>query len=258
MPQMTSYEEGNDPVGHLDRYTFWMELQGANEAIMCRAFPLTFRNRAMRWFKKLPQHSIQSWNDMSSQFISTFMGARARSTPNDHLVSIKQGRIESLRSYMDRFSKRIVEVDKISDDAALMAVLSVGGSQHLEGSKRQRHKLTREAHTSYLVLSSAIAKSDEEKFSFSKEDASHVLQPHSDALVITMPVSRINIHQTLVDDGSSVNVLYLRTFRQIEIDVRHVRPFTKPLKEFTEDYVNPKRQITLVVELELHHRRPPI
>ncbi|KAL2455785.1 Uncharacterized protein Adt_47112 [Abeliophyllum distichum] len=51
------------------------------------------------------------------------------------------------------------------------------------------------------------AKPDEEKFSFSEEDASYVLQPHSDALVITMPVSGINIHRTLVDDGSSVNVL---------------------------------------------------
>ncbi|KAL2512665.1 Uncharacterized protein Adt_18265 [Abeliophyllum distichum] len=27
MPQLTSYEDGNDPIGHLDRYTSWMELQ---------------------------------------------------------------------------------------------------------------------------------------------------------------------------------------------------------------------------------------
>ncbi|KAL2505945.1 Uncharacterized protein Adt_21566 [Abeliophyllum distichum] len=124
MPQLTSYEDDNDPVGHLDRYTSWIELQGASDAIMCRVFPLTFGNRAMRWFKKLPQRSIRSWNDLSGQFVSTFMRARTRSTPKERLVSIKQGRTETLRSYMDRFSKRIVEVDKISDDAALMAVLS--------------------------------------------------------------------------------------------------------------------------------------
>ncbi|KAL2541179.1 Ribonuclease H [Abeliophyllum distichum] len=94
-----------------------------------------------------------------------------------------------------------------------------------------------------------IANLDAEKFSFSEEDASHVLQPHSDALVITMPVSGVNIHRTLVDDGSSVNVLYLRTFKQMDIDVRHVRPFSKPLQGFTGDYVNLKGQITLVVEL---------
>ncbi|KAL2491025.1 Retrotrans gag domain-containing protein [Abeliophyllum distichum] len=124
MPQLTSYEDGNDLVGHLDRYTSWMELQGANDAIMCRAFLLTFRNRAMRWFKKLPQRSIWSWNDLSAQFVSTFMGAKAQSIPKKRPINIKQRWTESLRSYVDRFSKRIVEVDKISEDAALIAILS--------------------------------------------------------------------------------------------------------------------------------------
>ncbi|KAL2487322.1 reverse transcriptase [Abeliophyllum distichum] len=133
----------------------------------------------------------------------------------------------------------------------------VGGSQHLEGSRRQRRKLSREAHTSYQVLSGAIYNPDAEKFSFSKEDASHVLQPHSNALVITTPVSGIDIYQTLVDDGSSMNVLYLRTFEKMEIVVQHVRTFSKPLQGFTGDSVNLKGQIALVVELELPpcHRR---
>ncbi|KAL2526140.1 Uncharacterized protein Adt_11194 [Abeliophyllum distichum] len=28
MPRLTGYKGDNDPVGHFDRYTFWMELQG--------------------------------------------------------------------------------------------------------------------------------------------------------------------------------------------------------------------------------------
>ncbi|KAL2524641.1 Retrotrans gag domain-containing protein [Abeliophyllum distichum] len=347
----------------------WMELQGASDAIMWRAFPLTFENRAMRWFKKLPHRSIRSWNDLSGQFVSTFMGARTRSTPKERLISIKQGRTETLRSYMDRFSKRIVEVDKISDDAALMAVLSrlrtrtrfwwsvhedgpatyqeflaraekhIGAEEatsdqendrpdrkdgmkskekdlkaekkespkkaldfqhpgrprptpprvpripypkHLarerpnenqrqghpqkarsyegkliraeptERSRRQRRKLSREAHNSYQVLDGYYGLTSTRRSSlFSEEDASHVLQPHSDALVITMPVSDINIHRTIVDDGSSVNILYLRTFEQMGINARHVRSFPKPLQGFTGDCVNPKGQIALVVDLGL-------
>ncbi|KAL2542364.1 Ribonuclease H [Abeliophyllum distichum] len=116
----------------------------------------------------------------------------------------------------------------------------VGGSQYLEGSQKQHRKLSREAHTSYQLLSSATGNPDVDKFSFSEEDASHVLQPHSDILVITMPVSGVNIYRTLVEDGSSMNVLYLRTFEQMDIDARHVRPFMKPLQGFTEDYVNSK------------------
>ncbi|KAL2516786.1 Ribonuclease H [Abeliophyllum distichum] len=116
----------------------------------------------------------------------------------------------------------------------------VGESQYLEGSRRQSRKLSREAYNSYQVLTSTIANLDAEKLSFSEKDASHVLQPHSDVLVITIPVSGVNIHRTLVDDGSSVNILYLRTFKQMDIDARHVRPFPKPLQGFTGDYVNPK------------------
>ncbi|KAL2503436.1 Ribonuclease H [Abeliophyllum distichum] len=127
----------------------------------------------------------------------------------------------------------------------------VGGSQHLEVSRRQCRKLTKEANTSYQVLSNAIAKSGEEKFSFSKEDAFHVLQPYSDALVITMPFFGINIHRTLVDDGSSVNVLYLRTFKQVEIDARHVRPF---VKHFQSDQL--ERKAKPVEELELIEVNP--
>ncbi|KAL2479800.1 Uncharacterized protein Adt_32766 [Abeliophyllum distichum] len=112
-------------------------------------------------------------------------------------------------------------------------------------------KLSREAHTSYQVLSGTIYNPDVEKFYFSGEDVSHVLQLYSDVLVITMLVSGIDIHRTLVHDGSSVNVLYLRTFEQMEIDARHVKPFPKPLQGFTGDYVNSKGQIVLVVELGL-------
>ncbi|KAL2471474.1 Uncharacterized protein Adt_39610 [Abeliophyllum distichum] len=32
--QLTSYEDGNNPVGHLDRYTSWIKLQGASDPIM--------------------------------------------------------------------------------------------------------------------------------------------------------------------------------------------------------------------------------
>ncbi|KAL2479481.1 Uncharacterized protein Adt_32447 [Abeliophyllum distichum] len=323
--------------------------------------------------KAATQRSVSVF-DRLGQFVSTFMGARTQSTPKERLVSIKKSRTESLRSYIDRFSKRIVEVDKIFDDAALMEVLSglrtktqfwwsvhedglvtyqeflaraekdisaeeatsdqendrsdqrdnvkskekdlkterkespkkalefqhsgkdilkkpipirassselnqrkycryhqsaghdTDDCQDLKGeieslirrgSRRQHRNLSREAHTSYQVLSGAINNPDAEKFSFFEEDASHVLQPHSDALVITMPVSGIDIHRTLVDDGSSVNVLYLRTFEQMEIDARHVKPFPNPLQGFIGEYVNLKGHIVLVVELKLppFHRR---
>ncbi|KAL2542603.1 Uncharacterized protein Adt_03581 [Abeliophyllum distichum] len=66
-----------------------------------------------------------------------------------------------------------------------------------------------------------------------------------------MSVSRINIHRKLVDDGSSVNVLHLRTFKKMKIDEWHVRPFLKSLQEGTRDFVDPKGYVTFMVELGL-------
>lgn len=41
MPQLTQYEGKEDPFNHIDNYSSCMELQWANDAIMCRAFLVT-------------------------------------------------------------------------------------------------------------------------------------------------------------------------------------------------------------------------
>lgn len=45
MPHITEYDRGG-PISDLDKYMLWMELQGANNAIMYRAFFLTLGNKA--------------------------------------------------------------------------------------------------------------------------------------------------------------------------------------------------------------------
>lgn len=55
---------------------------------------------------------------------SSVMGPKAKTTPKKHFVSIKQGKFESLKSYLNRFNKQSMEVEKISKDVVLMVVLS--------------------------------------------------------------------------------------------------------------------------------------
>ncbi|XP_022875758.1 uncharacterized protein LOC111394231 [Olea europaea var. sylvestris] len=122
--QIAAYEGDSDPLSHLDKYTSWMELQGASNAIMCRAFSLTLGDKAQRWFRRLHERSVKDWDDLATTFLAQFMGSKARTTPKERLVSIKQGRSKSLKSYLSRFNKQSMEVEKISNDAALMAVLA--------------------------------------------------------------------------------------------------------------------------------------
>ncbi|XP_022899394.1 uncharacterized protein LOC111412703 [Olea europaea var. sylvestris] len=124
IPQIAAYEGDGDPLSHHDKYTSWMELQEASNAIMCRAFPLTLGDKAQRWFRRLHERLVKNWNDLATVFLAQFMGFKAETTQKERLVSINQGRSESLKSYMTRFNKQSMEVEKISDDAALMAVLA--------------------------------------------------------------------------------------------------------------------------------------
>jgi hypothetical protein len=49
--------------------------------------------------------------------------------------------------------------------------------------------------------------------SFFEEDEVRVSMPHDDALVVTMTVANHGIHQILVDNGSSADILYWSIFK---------------------------------------------
>lgn len=50
---------------------------------------------------------------------------------------------------------------------------------------------------------------------FSKEDARWVHHLHNDGLVVAIRIGSINVHQVLVDNGSSINILYYETQKKL-------------------------------------------
>ena len=47
---------------------------------------------------------------------------------------------------------------------------------------------------------------------FSEEDARRLHHPHDDALVVSVRVGDYNVHQMLVDNGNSADILYYPSF----------------------------------------------
>ena len=88
--------------------------------------------------------------------------------------------------------------------------------------------------------------------SFNKEDARGVKQPHNDLLVITLTIEGFNTKRILVDNGSSVDIIFLPAFRQLKLDSRTLRPFDSPLVSFSGDRVYPKGIVTLTVTVETY------
>jgi hypothetical protein len=52
--KLKEYEGTKDPTLHVSTFERAMYFQGVNEAIVCRAFPLTLSEATSRWFSDLP------------------------------------------------------------------------------------------------------------------------------------------------------------------------------------------------------------
>ena len=83
--------------------------------------------------------------------------------------------------------------------------------------------------------------------SFNEANARGVKQPHKDSLVIMLNIEGFNTKRILVDNGSSVDIIYLLAFQQLKLDPKRLRPFESPLVSFSGNRVYPRGIVTLIV-----------
>ncbi|XP_023928699.1 uncharacterized protein LOC112040039 [Quercus suber] len=92
-----------------------------------------------------------------------------------------------------------------------------------------------------------MPKNDKPDIVFSERDSRGIRQPHDNPLVIMLRVEEFNIHQVLIDNGSSADIIYLPAFQQMKLDKKRIRPFTSPLVSFLGDRIVPKGIVTLTI-----------
>ena len=69
MPYIPSYEGKTNPRDHLDAFSGQMDLLQVNDLAKCRCFAITLTQVAKKWFRKFPANSIQSWAQLSNEFV---------------------------------------------------------------------------------------------------------------------------------------------------------------------------------------------
>ena len=84
---------------------------------------------------------------------------------------------------------------------------------------------------------------------FSERDAYHVRHPHCDALVIKAMIANNNVHRMLVDNGSSMDILYLQVLERMGLKVSDLKPPPNPVYGFTGDSIVPLGVISLLMTL---------
>ena len=115
LPQLEPFNKLKDPLDHLNTFKMTLGLQQLPDEILCHSFPTTLKGAAREWFTKLPSSSTDNFEQLSNSFLLHLFGGQRPKRPTDHLLTIKQGEKETLRSYMTRFTWGILEVDEADD-----------------------------------------------------------------------------------------------------------------------------------------------
>ena len=119
LPQLEPFDGLKDPQDHLNTFGTMLGLQQPSDEILCCSFPTTLKAAAREWFTKLPNSSIDNFEQLSNAFLRHFIEGQCPKRLADYLLTIKQGEKETLRSYVKRFTLETLEVDEADDKVQL-------------------------------------------------------------------------------------------------------------------------------------------
>ena len=85
---------------------------------------------------------------------------------------------------------------------------------------------------------------------FSNEDKIRTIQPHDDALVVTLKIGEYNVKRVLVDQGSAVEIMYLDLYKGVNLKLEDLTTYDSPLVSFEGKTVIPRGQIKLSMQTD--------
>ena len=173
-PRLEIYNGRIDLVAHIDHYHHRMALWRYRDPLMCRIFPSSLGEVALRWFNQLERGSIGSWSQMAEVFVGRFITNSRRSRGLDTFMVIRLGTNESLKDYSARFWETYNDIDGCAEDTALQA-FKLG----LPPSTGLRQSLTKPPPTTLKKLIDRV-----ERFVRVEEDGGN-----TNAMVSEVPVS---------------------------------------------------------------------
>ena len=113
------YNERTDPVAHIGHCHQRMALYRHNDPLMCRLFPSSLGEVALRWFNQIDRGTIGSWDQMTEAFVGRFITNSRRPKGMDTLMTMKLGDNESIKDYSARFWETYNDIDGCGEDVAV-------------------------------------------------------------------------------------------------------------------------------------------
>ena len=82
---------------------------------------------------------------------------------------------------------------------------------------------------------------------FSDEDKIGTIQPHDDALVITLRIESYDVKRVMVDQGNATEIMYPDLYKGLSLRAEDLTPYSSPLVSFEGKVIILKGQIRLPV-----------
>ncbi|XP_028127094.1 uncharacterized protein LOC114323635 [Camellia sinensis] len=99
------------------------------------------------------------------------------------------------------------------------------------------------------IVELARGKTEEKDvISFSTRDLERIQTPHNNALVVTLRVRDFDVKRILIDQGSSVEIMYYDAFKQLKLQDTDLAPATLPLVGFNSQSEWSMGKIILLVK----------
>ena len=72
---------------------------------------------------------------------------------------------------------------------------------------------------------------------FSDENKIGTIQPHDDALVITLWIGGYDVKRVMVDQGSVAEIMYPDLYKELNLKAEDLTPYSSPLVSFEEKII---------------------
>jgi len=92
---------------------------------------------------------------------------------------------------------------------------------------------------------------------FTDKDFKGMDPTQDDPMVISVEIDNFTIKKALVDQGSSVDILYWKTFKAMRIPVEEMMPYNDHMVGFSGERVGTKSYIELYTTFGLEEARKP-
>ena len=83
---------------------------------------------------------------------------------------------------------------------------------------------------------------------FSDEDKVGTIQPHDDALVITLRIGSYDVKRVMVDQGSATEIMYPDRYKGLNLRAEDLTPYSSPLVSFEGTVIIPNGSDTVEVD----------